>query len=730
MTGKEMFGKAKWFSPSSDYSQPIFADTFEAPDFDMAELIICGLGFFKAYINGRSVSSDLFVPAWTDYNHVDRYINGELYKDRFRHSINVLKYDVSLHIKPQNNIIAVLVGPGWYVKYNFGKVKLCFKIDFYKDGKLQGSFYSNDTVKWTKSHITESQIIRHEIQDFNVAPEGFIENLTPDSLSDDRWQKAVEIEAPESDYVFQTTPADKVIRTLSPKLVRDFGDIKVYDVGQNISGRVKIDISGLKAGESALIVYSELINEDGEIDFATHSWGKPQANEFISDGKAKIAAAEFSWFGFRYFSLTSNAKPIVCDVIHADVPVTSCFMSSSYALNWLYDAFINTQLTNMHAGIPSDCPHREGRGYTGDGQLVSGCGLLLFDSKEFYKKWLRDIADCQDETTGHVQYTAPFVQSGGGPGGWGGAIAIVPYNYYLRFGDLSVLKEFFPRMLKYFKYLDDHSENDLVVSDEPWAWCLGDWCTPDEIKIPAPFVNNYFYVKTLEIAIKTAKLIGKEEYIPELSEKLNIKKAATVKHYFNESTGDFADNIQGANAFAVDIGLGDERTFQRMAENYKKLGMYDTGIFGTDIVTRVLFERGQGQLAFDLLTSEKEISFSTQMKKGATTIWEYWTHKKSNNHPMFGAVVKYLFDYLLGIRQKAETAGCKDIIISPVFVNGLDFVSGYITLDTGKLEVTISKNEKKADVTVFVPDGIKATLLDGDKALVLKAETNKYQYKL
>ena len=167
-----------------------------------------------------------------------------------------------------------------------------------------------------------------------------------------------------------------------------------------------------------------------------------------------------------------------------------------------------------------------------------------------------------------------------------------------------------------------------------------------------------------------------------------------------------------------------------MAENYKKLGMYDTGIFGTDIVTRVLFERGQGQLAFDLLTSEKEISFSTQMKKGATTIWEYWTHKKSNNHPMFGAVVKYLFDYLLGIRQKAETAGCKDIIISPVFVNGLDFVSGYITLDTGKLEVTISKNEKKADVTVFVPDGIKATLLDGDKALELKAGTNKYQYKL
>ena len=37
-----------------------------------------------------------------------------------------------------------------------------------------------------------------------------------------------------------------------------------------------------------------------------------------------------------------------------------------------------------------------------------------------------------------------------------------------------------------------HSENDLVVSDQPGLWCLGDWCTPEDIEIPQPFVNNYF----------------------------------------------------------------------------------------------------------------------------------------------------------------------------------------------------------------------------------------------
>jgi alpha-L-rhamnosidase len=76
----------------------------------------------------------------------------------------------------------------------------------------------------------------------------------------------------------------------------------------------------------------------------------------------------------------------------------------------------------MHMGIPSDCPHCEKRGYTGDGQLTCESALLMLDSASFYRKWMDDIADCQEPTTGHVHNTAPYVSwSGGGPGGWGWA---------------------------------------------------------------------------------------------------------------------------------------------------------------------------------------------------------------------------------------------------------------------------------------------------------------------
>ena len=60
--------------------------------------------------------------------------------------------------------------------------------------------------------------------------------------------------------------------------------------------------------------------------------------------------------------------------------------SSGEGLNFLYDAYIRSQLTNMHGSIPSDCPHRERLGYTGDGQVCAPAAMLLLDSKEFYRR--------------------------------------------------------------------------------------------------------------------------------------------------------------------------------------------------------------------------------------------------------------------------------------------------------------------------------------------------------
>jgi predicted nucleic acid-binding Zn-ribbon protein len=68
--------------------------------------------------------------------------------------------------------------------------------------------------------------------------------------------------------------------------------------------------------------------------------------------------------------------------------------------------------------------------------------MLCFDAEKMYRKWIRDIADCQDIYNGHVQHTAPFYGGGGGPGGWGGAMVFVPYSFYKAYGDKELIKKY------------------------------------------------------------------------------------------------------------------------------------------------------------------------------------------------------------------------------------------------------------------------------------------------
>ncbi|MBQ4208549.1 MAG: hypothetical protein II621_09620 [Clostridia bacterium] len=93
------------------------------------------------------------------------------------------------------------------------------------------------------------------------------------------------------------------------------------------------------------------------------------------------------------------------------------------------------------------------------------------------------------------------------------------------------------------------------------------------------------------------------------------------------------------------LGLGDGRTFDAIVAKYTALGEFDTGIFGTEILIRLLCENGQKELARALLTSRKENTYYNMKKHGATTLWENWDGVASHDHPMFGAVVEHIVKY-------------------------------------------------------------------------------------
>jgi len=751
MQYSEILGNAKFVTPSEPCNKRVEYTTYEGvtiPSADncivpyirgefsvgkkvkKAELYACGLGIVELYLNGSPVSDERFVPVISDYHYTEnRYCFTE-YGEHTSHRIYCLCYDVT-HMLCEHNCIGAALSIGGYYSKVYGKIKLSFRLKIeFEDGTSE-EILSGEWLKWHFSPITRSHFLYGESHDYNTYRlDGW--NSVGYDASD--W-KSVEIaETPDSKYYIQDCPADKVIRHIKPKLIKESDGVRIYDMGENITGTPVIKCAD-KAGAVIKLSVSERLDKDGNIEAYTNHMQKA---DFITDGTDREYSLRFCWFGFRYASVNDNAEITDCYVIHSDVPVTSDFKCSNEQLNWMYDAYLRTQLDNMHMSIPSDCPHCEKRGYTGDGQLTCEAVMMMLDAKRFYRKWLYDIADCQDPVNGHVQNTAPYTTSGGGPGGWGSAIAEVPYMYYKTYGDSSMLEEFLPRVYKYFDYLDAHSENDIVVSDNYRSF-LGDWCIPDgnegsedgnlvtpEFYVPLlrpEYVNTYFYVKSINRAIEFCEVLGKTEDIPSLKKRRDTKLAAIARDFYDPESGDFCKNTNSANVFAIDLGLGDERTLAHVVEHFNKEPWYNTGIFATDIVTRILFTHGHADVAFRLLTSDGKYSFGRWMRDGYTTFPEYWTYLRSQNHPMFGAAVRYLFKYILGIGQNG--AGYENIVIEPKCTDILPEASGYITAPHGKVSVSYKRDNGKLAIEIEIPENTEAVFVLGEQKYGLVSGTNR-----
>lgn len=708
---------AKWIGPSESCSSPIISRRFEVSGKTDARLYITGLGYFEVKINGKAVTEDRFIPVASNYEPRDLTSFSYPIYDTLTCRIYYYSYDISSFIQQGTNLLEIQLGDGWYRQrervcegpLGYGEtLKTIYRIDL---GKI--SICSDGSESWQSSRILYNSLYIGEIQDARHRPE---EPKPVIILSD---AESILAEA-------MGTP-DRVIRKITPELLTEVNGRKIYDVGENISGIVRVR-SNAKSGEQITLRFAEVLNDDNTLNFRSTGSdyvcpsGRNQimTDVFICDGNECVFEPKFTWHGFRYFDIEGEFDTAEVLVIHSNCEVTSSFESSSEGLNFLYEAFIRTQLNNMHGSIPSDCPHRERLGYTGDGQICCRAVMTLLDSKEFYRKWIVDLLDCQDVKNGHVQHTAPFMGGGGGPGGWGCAIVIVPYEYYRQFGETDILQQCYEPMCRWIKYLTSRLENGLVTHEEERGWCLGDWCTLEKCVIPEPFVNTYYFIKILRIVCEIAAVIGEEQDI-EGFRKLDEDLCQALTDNFRGEDGHFCQGIQGADAYAVDIGLGDSKLAGELAEKYQRQGYFDTGFLGTSILLDVLFKHDFTDTAYNLLNSEKEGSFLYMKRQGATTIWETWNDTNvSHNHPMFGSGTHHLLSSVLGITQAEDSAGYEKPVIAPHVPKTLRKAGGSVSTPKGKISVSFEQNEQSVIFSIQLPENMKAVFRYKGKILELE----------
>lgn len=347
------------------------------------------------------------------------------------------------------------------------------------------------------------------------------------------------------------------------------------------------------------------------------------SNTYTLSGRGSESyAARFTWFVFRYAELTNwpgelSADQLLAEAVYTDVETSTKFETSNELFNQINQIWWHSQTDNMHGGIASDCPHRDSSPYTGDGQVAMVTVMHNFDARAFYTKWIRDILGSQNPETGYVPNGAPWQPCCGGGVAWGAAMNIMPWEFYVQYGDIQMLENNYEGMKGYLQYMQTWVDGDGIMfsqapdPEDPRRWMnLGDWCAPGEL--PADeMVHSFYFWRCADLTARTRNTF--------------------MKKYYDEESGSYGPF--GGNVFALVMGVPEEH-YSGVIEALKADlqacdGHLDTGIFGTQFFFEVLAENG------------------------------------SHNHPMFGGGLAWFYRDLAGMNADPSQPGYKHIIFRP-----------------------------------------------------------------
>lgn len=687
-----MFENAKWImgtddlknDPSPDGSL-YFQKSFNLKELPAEAILSCvALGYGYFFINGKAVTNDVLTTPFTKFD------------ERVIYSV----YDVTKHLKKGENIIASYVGNGWYNDtgdcWNFEKAswrevkKLICQLNItLKNGTVQTIVSDTD---WSRhdapsvyNHLREGEFYdaRLEIPNWN-------------SEKKKKWKKALIAHPPGGELCTSLIPPIRITRVLKP--ISKCGD--VYDFGEAVSGWAKIKVQG-KKGTKITLIYSE-IAENGEIfpddiNMFTSSELK-HTDIYIMNGEGTEEwAPSFLYHAFRYVKVSGAPESfeICAEVLHTDLKIRGSFKCSNDMLNKIHMASVRSTLYNFHS-IPTDCPHREQNGWTGDALISANQSLMNFDMLEAYRKWLYDFKDVQRKSgqlPGIIPTSGWGFKWGSGPA-WDSAMILIPGYVYDTDSDDSLIRIMWDNMVLYMKYFVSMSEN--FIAD----FGLGDWCPVQKEKVCPSAVTDtaYLYTDAKAMAIY-ARLIGKDDTEYKILAE-NVKRAWR-KRFMND---EFLMERQTFIACGIYMKLFEDSECCEMAKKLADLVKnnnyhFDCGILGTKYIFDALSEFGYSDVLYKAVTNPEMPSYAYWILNGQTTLCENWDMHYSRFHHMYSEVDNWFYKHLGGIHIKNGS-----ITIKPCFLNEIE------TVCVTHRDISVNYDEDKIEICVpssalFIADG-------------------------
>ena len=704
---------------------PMFRKAFELGSaVRRARLYATALGVYNVFINGERVGQ-------TDEDGKTLYDELKPGATEMKKTVYYTTHDVTALLREGANAIGAEVSSGWWngaiVHGMYGNKPNAFRA-LLKVELTDGSVLTIPTdLTWrsnTNGPLRKGDIYNGETYDARLEAGQF----TPDYDDSDWFGTAVsndfkgEIRAfegpaimavealrryPKTIQIYEGTKANgktfgaiDVLSELTDQnnFTLKAGQTAVIDLGQNASGWVSFTAKG-ERGTKLRFRFGEMPNTTGDRGRGDDGPAGSIYTENLRSAEATLyytlrGAAEgesfhptTTYFGFRYIEVTTSADVDLTDVIGETVTSAvdekSSLRTSHPDVNQLYSNVMWGQRSNF-VSVPTDCPQRDERmGWTADTQVYSMAGLYNGDTRNFYKKWMRDMRDAQ-RGDGAYGVIAPYHWDVGyGASAWADAGVILPWNVYLMTGDKDILRDNLEANERYMAFLAAQAGEGYQYNGGYTTY--GDWVS--YVETDRRYCSVCYYALDADLMARTCRALSEQEgdtYSQEAEqyEQLfqNIKAEWQKRYLSTTKVPTQATQCGYLMALRYNL-LPDEQSVTRtrtylhrsIQNNAFKL---NTGFLGTAILNQTLSENGYNDDAYTLLLQRNDPSWLYSVDQGATTIWERWNSytkasgygpvsMNSFNHYAYGVVAEWMFHYMAGIAPDEAQPGFKHFFLQP-----------------------------------------------------------------
>ena len=714
-----------------------------------ATAYVCGLGQFIFHINGQKVSDHELDPGWTNYDKKIQYV----------------KFDVTKLLHEGKNALGVEVGNGWFLKEDehytftfpafmppnpnpyrpFGKeLVLAIKLVLDYADETEEILYADENFQVKEHPVKMSNVYGSETYDASLEQTGW--DKTDFDASE--WKAASVIseeDTPKGELVEQFQPAIKVIRSYPAKYIHSVCNRDIYDLGQNVSGMLKLSYRG-KKGDVLRIYPAEKLDKDKNADQVAKSWGTVGNCITCVVGEDDVwqeYRMRFTYFAGRYFAVEKSSEAVEVNDITGEAissawKTNGTFQCDDSRYVQIYDLVEKAVEANM-VSVHTDCPTLERFAWQEPNHLMAPSIMYMKDGRKLWEKFFMDMRT--DQLTendyfmdlegnrfypgaGLIPSQAPcYVHNVLPVPGMGSFFDIIPWGssgilgvkwHYLFYGDKQVIADNYEMGKKYLEHLKTTQNAEGFLN-----YGLGDWGNPDNQLARENVETAFLYADAITLA-EFAEILGEKEdevqlrqFAEEIKENYNQRLLVQdEKGKWCYRSFEHTEKLvitQACEALPLYWGMVPEDKVSDVAEAFRQTFLekraFASGEVGLPYIIQTASRYGMNDLICSFIMKPEHPSYYAFVKEGLTTLGEYWEENpRSHCHDMMGHIIEWYYNGLAGI--KPLEPGFKKVLIKPYLPESMNYMKCRYESVSGMIQVILTRKDGRVEVETDIAEGI------------------------